>query len=257
MSIFTKFTKVKAQAAGRGIMEMLVKFDPKGMSEAELLDMETKFNEIGRQVISARNDANREQAEYVAIAKLNGERLQAAELLQKQADALADGSADRKSKEASLEKLLGLIENAQPDIAREKQEAEEAKAYLADIETAHKDAVARLKGARAALNTAEKEIKSAQRRKERAENAADAASVAAGIRQNTNRVSSALDAMKRVAKEADDAAAAAKLKADSLRPNQLEKEDPNIAAAMAAASGANPAPKSISERLAALKAKAA
>jgi chromosome segregation ATPase len=257
MSILTKFTKVKAQAVGRGIMEMLVQFDPKGMSEAELLDMEAKFNEIGRQVISARNDAGREQAEYVAVAKLNGQRLQAAEALQKQVEALAEGSPDRKSKESSLETLLGLIEAAQPDIAREKQEADEAKAYLTDIETAHKDAVSRLKSAKSDLKRAEQDIKSAKRRQERAENAADAAAVAAGIRQNTSRVSSALDAMKRVAKEADDAAAAAKLKADSLRPAEAEKEDPNIAAAMASVSGAPPAPKSVSERLAALKAKAA
>jgi hypothetical protein len=50
---------------------------------------------------------------------------------------------------------------------------------------------------------------------------------------------------------ADAAAAKAKL----LRPTQPEQDDPNIAAALAAASGAPPAPQNLSDRLAALKAR--
>jgi proline racemase len=41
----------------------------------------------------------------------------------------------------------------------------------------------------------------------------------------------------------------------SLRPTQPKQEDPNIAAALAAAAGRSPAPQSLSDRLAALKAR--
>ena len=44
-------------------------------------------------------------------------------------------------------------------------------------------------------------------------------------------------------------------KARLLRPTRPEQEDPNIAAAMNAAAGKPPAPQSLSERLAALKAR--
>jgi hypothetical protein len=44
-------------------------------------------------------------------------------------------------------------------------------------------------------------------------------------------------------------------KARLLRPTRPEQDDPNIAAAMAAASGKSPAPQSLTERLAALKAR--
>jgi hypothetical protein len=44
-------------------------------------------------------------------------------------------------------------------------------------------------------------------------------------------------------------------KAKLLRPTRPEQEDPNIAAALSAAAGRSTAPKSLSERLAALKAR--
>ena len=43
-------------------------------------------------------------------------------------------------------------------------------------------------------------------------------------------------------------------KARLLRPTRPEQDDPNIAAALAVAAGKSPAPQSLSERLAALKA---
>ena len=51
------------------------------------------------------------------------------------------------------------------------------------------------------------------------------------------------------------AAEAASAKARLLKPTQPEEDDPNIVAALAAASGARPLPQSLSDRLAALKAR--
>jgi hypothetical protein len=51
------------------------------------------------------------------------------------------------------------------------------------------------------------------------------------------------------------AAEAAGAKARLLTPTKPEQDDPNIVAALAAASGTSPVPQSLSERLAALKAR--
>ena len=48
-------------------------------------------------------------------------------------------------------------------------------------------------------------------------------------------------------------AEAASVKAKLLQPTRPEQEDPNIAAAMAAASGSAPAPTGLSDRLASLR----
>ena len=50
---------------------------------------------------------------------------------------------------------------------------------------------------------------------------------------------------------------AAMAKAKLLHPTQPEQDDPNIAAALAAAAGTSPAPQSLSDRLAALRARGA
>jgi hypothetical protein len=64
----------------------------------------------------------------------------------------------------------------------------------------------------------------------------------------------ALKAMQDAAAKDLMAAEAANAKARLLKPTQPEQDDPNIAAALAAASGSGPQPQTLSERLAMLKA---
>jgi hypothetical protein len=64
----------------------------------------------------------------------------------------------------------------------------------------------------------------------------------------------ALKAMQDAAAHDLEVAEAASAKARLLKPTQPEQDDPNIAAALAAASG-RPQPQTLSERLAALKAR--
>jgi chromosome segregation ATPase len=252
MRIFSKFAQVKAEGGIRKIVELLASVDPKGMSEAELRVMDSKLSEIGQQVVFARNTANKEQQDLDKILALRNSRIQAAEILQKQIEK-ADGS-ERASKEASLGTLLTLIENMHEDVEREESEANYAKQDLADIESAHAEAVTRLKTARSELTKAERDMASAKRDRSRAESSANTAAIAAGVRQSTSNLTSALDAMKNIAQADRDAAAAARLKADALKPSKPEQEDPNIASALADAQGIPPAPKSAADRLAALKA---
>jgi hypothetical protein len=88
-----------------------------------------------------------------------------------------------------------------------------------------------------------------------AERQAEASRQAAGLTQTTSSLNVALKAMQDAAAKDLMAAEAAGAKARLLTPTKPEQDDPNIVAALAAASGTSPVPQSLSERLAALKAR--
>jgi len=84
---------------------------------------------------------------------------------------------------------------------------------------------------------------------------AEAARQAAGLSRTTSSLNIALKAMNENAQRDLASADAAAAKAKLLTPTVPEKDDPNIAAAMAAASGQGAPPVGVANRLAALKAK--
>ena len=96
----------------------------------------------------------------------------------------------------------------------------------------------------------------AGQQRETAEQQAEAARQAAGLTRSTSSLTVALKAMQEAAQRDLASADAATAKAKLLRPTRPEQDDPNIAAAMAAASGKSPAPQNLSDRLAALRARA-
>ena len=79
---------------------------------------------------------------------------------------------------------------------------------------------------------------------------------AAGLSQTTSGLTIALKSMQDSAAKDLQSAEAATAKARLLRPTKPEQDDPNIAAALAASSGKPATPTSLTDRLAALKAKA-
>ena len=95
----------------------------------------------------------------------------------------------------------------------------------------------------------------AGQQREMAERQAEAARRAAGLTSATSSMTVALKAMQEAAARDLASADAATAKAKLLRPTQPEHDVPNIAAALAAASGKPSAPQSLGDRLAALKAK--
>jgi hypothetical protein len=95
----------------------------------------------------------------------------------------------------------------------------------------------------------------AGQQRQAAEQQAEAARRAAGLTSATSSMTVALKAMQEAANRDLASADAATAKARLLRPTQPEQDDPNIAAALAAASGKSPAPQSLSDRLAALRAR--
>jgi hypothetical protein len=88
-----------------------------------------------------------------------------------------------------------------------------------------------------------------------AEQRAEAARQAAGLSSATSGLGMALKAMQDAAARELAGAEAANAKARLLKPTRPEEDDPNIKAALQAATGALPAPTNIASRLEAIRAR--
>jgi chromosome segregation ATPase len=248
------FLGVKTDQAVQAGIEALVRWDPQAATEAELRTMEHHLDELGLQVAQARAAYDRERHEAVAIKGLLQQRMAAAEQLERQR--ASEPASERKAAlEKSLATLVEMLEQMTPDMEREAQDETEAQEFLATLEKTYAEAGAKLRAARSQLERAHRDMGRASQRREMAERQAEAARQAAGLSRTTSNLNVALKAMQDAAARDLMAAEAASAKARLLQPTQPEQDDPNIAAALAAASGATPPPRALSERLAALKAR--
>lgn len=252
LSFIRHFAGVKTDQAMQAGIEALVRWDPKGATEAELRAMEQRLDELGLEVAQARASYEREKKEADAIQTLLNQRMAAAELLQTQI-AIEVDSTRRTSLEKSLNTLLDMLEQMTPDVEREMSEAADAQSFLAMLETTYSDAGGKLKAARSQLERAERDMKRAEQQRELAERQAESARRAAGLSSTTNSLSVALKAMNDAAAHDLAQAQAATAKAKLLAPTRPEQDDPNLAAALAAASGTLLPAHSASDRLARLK----
>jgi chromosome segregation ATPase len=243
-----KFDKISDSA-----VEALVRWDPKSASEAELRTMEEHLDALGREVALARQGYDREKREADAIQALSHQRMAAAEQLQRQIDAESDPTR-KAALEKSLETLVSMLEQMTPEVEREKAEEVDAKDYLTMLEQTYAEAGGKLKSAHSELERAQRDMGRAAQQREQAERQAQAARQAAGLASQTSSLTVALKAMQEAAAKDLASADAQMSKARLLRPTRPEEDDPNIAAALAAAAGKPAAPQSLSERLAALKA---
>ena len=252
-----KFVKnmfgVKMDQAVEAGIEALVRWDPKSASEAELRTMEQHLDELGREVALARQSFDREQKEAAAIQTLSDQRMAAAEQLHAQIAAEADATR-KASLEQSLTTLVSMLEQMAPEIQREKQDAADAKDFLDMLQSTYAEAGGKLKSARSELERAQRDMGRAAQQREQAERQSEAARRAAGLASTTSGLTVALKAMQDSAAKDLASADAAMSKAKLLRPTKPEQDDPNIAAAMAAAAGKPAAPQNLDDRLAALRA---
>ena len=244
---------VKTDQAVQAGIEALVRWDPQAATEAELRSMEQHLDELGLEVAKARTAYEREKKEAETIRALLNQRMAAAEQLQKQVS--AEATAGRKAAlEKSLATLLDMLEQMTPDVEREAQDETDAQDFLGMLEKTYAEAGAKLRAARSQLERAERDMARAGQQRQVAERQAEAARRAAGLSNTTSSLNVALKTMQDAAAHDLEVAEAASAKARLLKPTQPEQDDPNIAAALAAASG-RPLPQSLSERLAALKAR--
>ncbi len=232
--------------ASRNMTDAIVKFDPEGASEAEIAAMEEQFDQVNREFSKAKTEWKKEQAEADEIVELRDKRIAAAEVLQGKADG-GDSNA-----EAGLLQLLDALEDMQDDIEREVEEAADAKEVMDELEETVNMFATKLKTARSDMKKAAQKMKKASQQSKRAEEKAERAAMLAGLKQDTNKLGSALASMNRQAEEEQAKADAATRKANLLGKSKVEENDA-VAEAMAAVSGEAPKPTSAKDRLAALR----
>ena len=245
---------VKMDKAAQAGIEALVRWDPKSASEAELRTMEQNLDALGREVALARQGYDKEKREADAIQALSHQRMAAAEQLQQQMSNEND-STRKAAVEKSLTTLVGMLEQMTPEVEREKQDEADAKDYLQMLEQTYAEAGGKLKTARSELERAQRDMARAAQQREQADRQAESARRAAGLASQTSSLTVALKAMQDAAQKDLASADAQMSKARLLRPTRPEQDDPNIAAALAAASGRPTGSQSLTDRLAALKAR--
>lgn len=243
---------VKMDQAVEAGIQALVRWDPRSASEAELRTMEQHLDELGREVALARQSFDREQKEAQTIQLLSDQRMAAAEQLQRQSAAETE-PARKAALEKSLSTLVTMLEQMAPDLTREKQDAADAKDFLEMLERTYAEAGGKLKTAHAELERAQRDMGRAAQQREQADRQAEGARRAAGLASTTSSLTVALKAMQDTAARDLASADAAMSKARLLKPTKPEEDDPNIAAAMAAAQGRPAVPQNLDQRLAALR----
>ena len=243
---------VKMNKAANAGIEALVRWDPKSASEAELRTMEQHLDDLGREVALARQSYDKEKKEADAIQALSQQRMAAAEHLNRQMELRKrprqEGRAGAESRDAR--------NHARADGARDRARKEGRggrQGLSGDAGETYAEAGGKLRSARSDLERAQRDMGRAAQQREQADRQAEAARRAAGLVNTTSSLTVALKAMQDAAAKDLASADAAMSKAKLLKPTQPEKEDPNIAAALAAASGKPAAPQSLSERLARLR----
>ncbi len=253
MSFLANLFKKHAENAVTSVQQFLVTLDPETATEAQITEFSDRLAKASEELAKARADFRREEKEAEEIEALYNKRLQAATILEQQSAEAAD-PAQKASIGESLEKLVVMLEKMKPDMERERREAEDAKLLMDELTKFVEESAEALKQARSRLEQAKSEMRRAELERQRAEKRAHTAEVLAGIKNDSGTFNVALDAMQKKANEARMKADAANTRSGLLTPTSTEKEDANIAAAMAKATG-TPAPQtsSVSERLAALK----
>ena len=249
LDLFKNLGRAKAHQASEKMAELLASADPDGMTEAAILEVESQFRTVSEEVARARADYQKEKKEFDAVDALQNRRMKAAEKLQ------ADLDADPGNGEigAALEELLKLMEEAVPEIERERREADDALELLDALEGSAKQMAEEMKNLRETANRAKRDMLKAEQEREAALRREETAQRVVGIKQRSSSYSKAVEAMERAASSARQDADAAQLRARLLAPVEAEKNS-LIEQAMAAADGEAPASSgSLSERLNRLK----
>lgn len=246
------FAGEKGKELADGMTKALVNLDPDAASEADLRVMEQDLDAAGKMLQKLRSELTQEQEAFDRINTQYTRMMGAAEVLQKQIDDPAN-IEKKASLEVSLNSLLVKIESMVTELDADKHDVSATQSLLAETETAYKEKADALVHARQNLDRAKHDLQHASLEESRAKQRANTAAEVAGLRQSGNGgLNTALDAMRRSANEARDRAAAAELKANTLKSvTNNSEEDPNITAALGEASGVST--QSLTDRLAALK----
>ena len=253
-SFMKSFVGVKGQKLGQDIVKAIVEMDPETASQAQLDQMEKDLDKAGAVIQKLRADYDRELREYDGVKKKYDQLLAAAEVLQRKLDNPA--TSDKAGIEASLAKLVGQLEDLQPEVDAEEKDVVEVKALIDQAQAAYREKAEALTQAKQGLERAKRDMQRAIQEQERAAEKAQRAAEVAGLRDTkVSGLTVATDAMQRRADEARAKSEAAKLKAETLTTlTKPGTDDANIAEALREVQGGTaPSGGSLAERLAKLK----
>lgn len=250
-----RFLKHYGMHKATGILDefasAVVAFDPQAASRAQVAMMEAELGKLGNRLAEAEAELRREHRETLELKQNYDQYLQAAQILQNR---LSDGQdpANTAETEASLAKIIDKLEQMKPEIEREEREDGEVEAWSSELRNSFEELAKKIRGAHAQLKTARRQMDMANLQKDRAEQQDRRAKEAAGLNNSISSLNVALDSMNQETSRVRAETEALKLKAGLLQADRLD-DDPNIAAALAAARGNAAADRgSLSDRLAAL-----
>jgi chromosome segregation ATPase len=249
---FTKcFIGAGGEQAATALTTAMVKMAPETATAAELKNMEQDLDAAGQLISRLQRELTDERRAYDAINARYTQMMGAAENLQHQIDA---AGFLKEPLQASLATLVAQIEEMVPELDQDKKDIDSTQALLTEAEAAYQAKATALTGAKAKLTRARNDMAYATLEAQRAASRAEAARAVAGLSSGSgvSGINVALDAMTRTAQTTRDRAAALDMKAKALTGAKTAEEDPNIAAAMAAAAG-TVANATVADRLAALR----
>ena len=249
---FTKcFIGAGGEQAATALTTAMVKMAPETATAAELKNMEQDLDAAGRLISRLQRELTDERHAYDAINVRYTQMMGAAEHLQHQIDT---ASFLKEPLQASLATLVAQIEEMVPELDQDKKDIDATQALLTEAKAAYRAKATALTGAKAKLNRARNDMVHATLEEQRAASRAETARAVAGLSSGSgvSGINVALGAMTRTAQATRDRAAALDMKAKALSGAKAAEEDPNIAAAMAAAAG-TAANATVADRLAALQ----
>ncbi len=253
----SSFGKEKFGQIGQTITQKIVAWDPETASQAEIEEMIKELDKITVEAGKAKTEYEREKAEADAAQKNYDKFLAAAEILHKRLeDAQGSGNGSQAAQlEASLNKLLGELEDLRPEVERELAESQEAASYYEEVKNLAEITATKVKNARAMLDKAKRDMKRAELEKQRSAQRAEKAEKVAGLRTESSSLGVALAAMNKQAEDARASAASSDMKA-KLLTTERDSADEHIKAALDEVSGVQQTKNvSFADRLASLKKK--
>jgi chromosome segregation ATPase len=246
---FTKcFISAGGEQAATALTTAMVKMSPEAATAAELKKMEQDLDAAGQLISQLQRELTDERHAYDAINARYTQMMGAAENLQHQIDA---ASFLKDPLQASLATLVAQIEEMVPELDQDKKDIDSTQTLLAEAEVAYRAKATALREAKAKLTRAKNDMAHAAVEEQRAAWRAETARAVAGL-SSSSGINVAVDAMTQTAQATRDRAATLDMKAKALSGAKAAEEDPNIAAAMAAAAG-TVANATVADRLAALQ----
>jgi hypothetical protein len=245
MGYFFDVGKKLFQDTRNGMKEVVAQWNPEFATDLEIEQMEKEFDKINAEVTRAKREMEREVHEYREKRFTYDQVLASAKLLQEQGKA---------------EKALLQVERAEAmvsDLEREKAEADEATEYFVAMQKELNDFGKKIAEGKQMIENKRRQAEMAKLKAAREDRKAESSKVLAGLKERTSGMVSLAQIYHKQREQAEQRADASKRKAEvfaTAAPASGVEEDPEIAAAMAAAKGTSPViSETFEERMARLK----